>query len=255
MPQPVGRHIPLSLPRRFIGDLMHFARQVPSVPVQRRMNLAPVVAARRAARPRPSWCAILTKAYGLVSALVPELRRAYLVFPRPHLYEHPVPIASVAVECGFGGENAVFPLRLRDPGRCSLHNLDRRIRLFKERPIEGFRSVRRLLKVSALPWPLRRLLWWAALNLSGPKRAHYLGTFGVSVYGRLGATSLHPLSPLTTTLNTGVLGEDGSLDVRIVYDHRTLDGATVARALAELERVLHGAILNELRYLQALEAA
>src|SRR5437667_11062980 len=102
MPQPAGRNIPLSLPRRFIGDLVHFAHQVPSVPVQRRMHLGPVVAARQAARPRPSWAAIFTKAYGFVSAAWPELRRSYLSFPRPHLYEHPVTVATVAVERPFG---------------------------------------------------------------------------------------------------------------------------------------------------------
>jgi hypothetical protein len=35
--------------------------------------------------------------------------------------------------------------------------------------------------------------------------------------------------------------------VRVVYDHRVTDGATVARALARLEAVLTGEVLNELR--------
>ena len=108
MSQPAGRNIALSLPRRFICDLVHFARQVPSVPVQRRMNLAPVVAARQLAEPRPSWCTIFTKAYGYVAAAIPELRRAYLSFPFPHLYEHPINVASIAVERRLGDEEAVF---------------------------------------------------------------------------------------------------------------------------------------------------
>ncbi len=47
-----------------------------------------------------------------------------------------------------------------------------------------------------------------------------MGTFGVSVYSGLGARSLHPISPLTTTLNYGTIGKDGDVSVRIVYDHR-----------------------------------
>ena len=49
--------------------------------------------------PRPSWCAIFTKAYAVVAARYPELRRAYLKFPFPRLYEHlnPMPYAK-AVE-------------------------------------------------------------------------------------------------------------------------------------------------------------
>jgi hypothetical protein len=83
------------------------------------------------------------------------------------------------------------------------------------------------------------------LNL-GRQRANYFGTFGVSVYSALGAESLHPLSPLTTTLNYGVFAPDGSADVRLVYDHRVTDGATVARALTRLEDVLNTALRAEL---------
>ena len=73
-----------------------------------------------------------------------------------------------------------------------------------------------------------------------------MGTFGLSVYSSHGAESLHPLSPLTTTLNYGVIREDGTVPVRIVYDHRVMDGATVARALALLEQTLNQDIRAEL---------
>src|SRR5207253_7388938 len=89
------------------------------------------------------------------------------------------------------------------------------------------------------PWFVRRICWWLALNWSGYYRARNVGTFGVSVYSGLGAESLHPLSLMTTTLNYGVIAEDGGVDVRLIYDHRVLDGATVARALGELEMVLN----------------
>jgi hypothetical protein len=86
---------------------------------------------------------------------------------------------------------------------------------------------------------VRRLVWWVGLNMSGYRRARNFGTFGVSVYSGLGAEALHPLSPLTTTLNYGIIGEDGTVDVRIIYDHRVMDGSTLARALVELEEVLN----------------
>jgi hypothetical protein len=254
MDQPTGRNLPLSLPRKFICDLIHFARQVPSVPVERRMDLAQVVAARQAAWPRPSWCAIFTKAYAAVAALRPELRRAYLSFPRPHLYEHPESIASVAVERRFGAEDAVFFGHLRTPERQGLVELDAHLRRFKEDPIDKIGLFRRALKTTRWPRPLRRMLWWFGLNVLGAKRAKHLGTFGISVYSGLGAASLHPLSPLATTLNYGVIEANGGVDVRLIYDHRVLDGCTVARALADLERMLNNEIVMELRYLQALEA-
>jgi hypothetical protein len=55
---------------------------------------------------------------------------------------------------------------------------------------------------------------------------------------------------LTTLLNYGVIGSDGSVNVRIIYDHRTLNGATVARALARLEDILNSVVADELRSME-----
>src|SRR5690349_3814833 len=103
-----GRPIQLSPMRRFVCDMLHSALSVPSVPVQRRMRLAEVVAARAAHPLRPAWSAIFTKAYATVATAVPELRRAYVKLPRPHLYQYPVSIACVAVERDYCGEKVVF---------------------------------------------------------------------------------------------------------------------------------------------------
>ena len=245
----VGRTLSLSVPRRVMCDLLAFAKAIPTVPVQRQMNVAGVAAARTRlalAGDAPGWCAIFTKAYAITALRFPELRRAYLSVPWAYLYEHPHSIASVAVERRYEGENAVFWGHLRRPERQPLRDLQAQLRRYKDEPIRDFGLFRRLLLIGRLPWPVRRLAWWIGLNFSGRKRARYLGTFGVSVYSGLGAESLHPISPLTTTLNYGSVAGDGSVSVRIVYDHRVLDGATVARALAFLEGVLNREIVAEL---------
>jgi pyruvate/2-oxoglutarate dehydrogenase complex dihydrolipoamide acyltransferase (E2) component len=51
-------------------------------------------------------------------------------------------------------------------------------------------------------------------------------------------------------LNYGVIGADGTVAVRIMYDHRVLDGATVARVLARIEEKLGSEILQELTAMQ-----
>jgi hypothetical protein len=99
------------------------------------------------------------------------------------------------------------------------------------------------------------LVWWLGLNSSGRRRARHLGTFGISVVASLGASGLHLLSPLTIALNYGVLADDGSLDVRLTYDHRVLDGGPVARALGEIETVLNTQIRAELEELAARRPA
>jgi hypothetical protein len=234
----------LSVARRVVCDLVHFAHKVPSVPVQRVIDVGRVAAARDKLRARVGWATIFTKALALVARKMPELRRAYLSLPVARLYQHPHSIASVAIEREYEGELGVFFAYIPRPEGMPLPDLEATLRRFKEAPVEdvfGF-SVR----FYRLPQPIRRFLWWYILNFRGSRKAQFLGTFGVSVYSALGAESLHPLSPLSTTLNYGVIGPDGRVAVRIVYDHRVMDGAMVARALEELEVILNTEILDEL---------
>ena len=81
----------------------------------------------------------------------------------------------------------------------------------------------------------------------GRQRANFFGTFQLSVYSALGAESLNPLTPLTTLLNYGPIAEDGSVNVRIHYDHRVMDGANVARALERFEEILNNVVAEEVR--------
>ena len=240
-----GRTIPLSAMRRFICDLMYFASQVPSIPVQRRMDLGTLAKGRGRLLDRPPWPAIFAKAFALMADEVPEFRRAYCKFPWPHLYEYPCTVGSVAVEREYRGEKVVFATRIKDPARAPLADIAAAIRAAASDPIEEQRDFRRMLWISNLPRPIRRLLWWLSLNI-GRQRPNYHGTYAVSVYSGLGAESLHPLSPLTATLNYGVIGSNGAVDVRIIYDHRVLDGATVARGLVRMEELLMTVLLDEL---------
>ncbi|MFO0927701.1 MAG: hypothetical protein U0736_11795 [Gemmataceae bacterium] len=255
MPQPTGFNLPLPLPRRLMTDFLHFASQVPTVPVQRRMDLGALVAARRVAVPRPGWCALFTKAWAIVCARHPVLRRAYLGGLFPCLYQHPINVATIAVERPYAGEEAVFFAQITRPEERSLAEIDERLAWFKDRPLTSAAALRRQLRLARLPWPVRRLIWRAALNLNGRLRARFFGTFGVSGYAGLGASSLHPRGLLTSTLSYGTVEPDGGVDVRVIYDHRVMDGSTVARALADLERVLTHEIVAELGYLRAFRVA
>ena len=84
-----GRALKLSAPRRLVGDLMRFSIGVPRVTVQRQMNLGPLLRARKALQTKPSWTVIFLKGYALLAEETPELRRAYVKFPWPQLYEYP----------------------------------------------------------------------------------------------------------------------------------------------------------------------
>jgi hypothetical protein len=246
-----GHAVRLSVQRRMVIDFLYFACAVPTVPVQKHIAIADLAAARAACRDRPRWTAIFTKAFALVAEEVPQLRRAYVKLPWPHLYEYPTSKAAIMIEREYRGEPALCPISIKDPAHQPLPVIGALLQHATTAPLEAIKDFRRWEQLTRLPRPLRRTLWWIGLNI-GRQRGNFFGTFGVSVYSALNAESLHPLSPLTALLNYGVMSKDGGVDVRIIYDHRVMDGATVARALGRMEEILNSVILEELRSLATL---
>jgi hypothetical protein len=240
-----GRAIRLLPSRRVQNDFLHFANKAPILPVQRRMALRSLVEARKACRHRPPWTALFLKAYAILAQETPELRRVYIGLPRPHLYEYPSSVGMIAVERQSAGQAQVFAGRIKDPASRSLAELVDILRYFNEAPLSEIKEFRRVLILGRLPWPLRRFLMWLALNI-GRRRVNLFGNFGLSVYSALGADSLRPLAPCTVVLNYGVIAADGTVDVRLNYDHRVMDGAIVARALQSFEKILTQTIVGEL---------
>lgn len=244
MAQVTGRSTRLTLPRRWIADLMTASRGMPIISFERRMNLAAVVAAR--ADRGISWTILFAKAFGILCANRRELRQAFVGFPWPHLYESDRVLASVAVEREYEEEPAVFFGLIRDPQLNPLPKLQDALVRFQTQPPQTIKQFRRLIFYSRFPWPLRRALWWYGIVASGKRRARNCGTFGISTTAGSGATALNLISPVATTLNCGPLDAAGTMDVRLHFDHRVLDGMTAARILAELEAILTGVILSEL---------
>jgi len=210
------------------------------------MNLASLAAARRVLDQRPPWTALFTKAYSVLAQETPELRRAYVTLPWPMLYEYPDSVATITYERHYRGENAVLQARIKAPSRRSIAELSDVIRETQSKPVLDVKDFRLALTMARAPAPIRRLIMWLGLNL-GRQRANYFGTFHLSVYSALGAESFNPLSPLTTLLNYGPIDANGGVNVRILYDHRVMDGATVARALERLEAILNGPVADEVR--------
>ncbi len=247
MREPKGVEFPLSVPRRLIADLLHFSRRVPSIPLSRTMDLSPLLGARRTHPARPSWSVIFMKAYAQVAMEHAPLRRALLEIPYQRLYEHPQTNCSLAIEREYEGEAGVFFGMFRAPEGQTLGELQRSLVEFKNLPLEEIGFFRRMIRISRCPTIVRRFLWSISLFVSGRARAKRFGTFGVTTLGGTGVEQVHPLSPLTTTLTFGPIDSSGKVLVKIIYDHRVLDGAYVARRLVDLEETLQGMILDELR--------
>jgi hypothetical protein len=153
-----------------------------------------------------------------------------------------VNIATLNTDRQLASERIVLYAHVPSPESLTLQELDAVINTHRYQPVDSISSYRNASRLSRVPWPFRRLLWWAALNVFGSVRCDYFGTFGVSSLGALGAgiTRLTPL--LTSQLHYGMFDAVGGVDMRLSFDHRVLDGATAAVALADMEDVLRGEI-------------
>jgi hypothetical protein len=237
-----GRSIPLSPSRTFIADLSHAAVALPQGVIVRRISIAAAAKARKAAAVKPAWTAMFIKAWGEVAREIPELRRSYLQLPWPRLFEHSISVASLMVEREIDGEKVLFPARIKSPAERSLTDITADIEAAVTKPISDISRNRLILRVSRLPLALRRFIWWIAFNV--PRyRQHFVGTFGVSTVGYLGVSIVNPVSPVTTFLGYGPFAEDGTVDITVGFDHRVMDGALIARAMALLEVKLNEVVL------------
>jgi hypothetical protein len=236
-----------------VWDVSELARWVPLFPVERTFNLSELAAHRAAVYPKIAWSVLFMKAYALVAAKRPELRRAFIRWPRPHFVESPASIGVIAVHREHGGCDRLCWATFQRPEERKLIELNGHLRWYQTKPVtEVFQ---RQVQFSRLPLLVRRLIWWWNLNVAGGKRAERLGTFSISsLAGQHALNRGHP-TVLTTSLTYGPLDENGRSIVTLLCDHRVLDGVPAAEALGELETVLRGEICRELASLAAKKAA
>jgi hypothetical protein len=172
---------------------------------------------------------------------MPELRRSYAPFPRPHLYEVPISVAAIAVERMLDGEPTLQFARVRSPDIIGPIATGIELKRLATAPLADIPDTAKLLRVTRWPWPIRRLLWWIGLNV-GRQRPNFFGTFGVTSLAGEGARIADAVHPLTSCLSWGPIAEDGAIEMVCSFDHRVFDGVLVARALARLERELNGPV-------------
>jgi hypothetical protein len=238
-----GTSLPLPRMRALLNDVLRASARIPAIPVQRTMSLAQLLAARAACAEPPPWSALFVKGYALVAREMDELRRAYLSFPWPRLYQFSRSVASIAVERRFADEAVLFGILIGHTADISIADIGARIRAAQASDINDVTEFRRALWMASLPGPVRRLILWIGFNF-GRFRSRFFGTFTVSAVGFEGAELLTVIGP-APIVTYGPIAPDGTVQVRIIFDHRVTDGAPIARALARLEATLNGAVADE----------
>ncbi|OWK46434.1 hypothetical protein [Fimbriiglobus ruber] len=241
-----GRWVPLSLPRKWMTDLLRCAARVPTVAVGRTLRVRTIAEARKANGLSVGWGALLVKGMALVSTRVPALRQIYMPYPWPHFYEAPYSVASVVVDREYEGEHAVFSASMLYPERLSLTVIQEKLDHFKNAPVETVGAFRRLIRTTRYPLPIRRLLWRIGMDASGLVRARFFGTYGINSMagGRIGM--VQTTIPITAALFYDAVSREGEMSVQLAFDHRVFDGYTAGRILGELESVLNNELCTEL---------
>ena len=241
-----GKAIPLSAGRRFVADLVAASAWTTKGVIIRRMNLAPLLAARAGQGERTPFTALLACGWARVADGMPELRRSWTAVPRAGLHEVPVSIAAIVVERDLDGEPTLQFARIRAPDRLGPIETGRELKRLATTPLADIPDTAKLLRITRWPWPIRRLLWWIGLNV-GRQRPNFFGTFGITSLAGEGARIGYAVHPLTSCLSPGPIAQDGSLEIKCSFDHRVFDGVLVARALERLEAELNGPVALALR--------
>lgn len=230
--------------RRLTADLLAFHRSVPLCAHDRLCRLGPVNAARQNCRIRISWAALFLKAYGLVARRIPELRQIWYRFPWAHVYQHPESHGILTVQREYQGEPWLFWGKVRAPENQPLELIQSAVDRFTSGDPESV--FRGQLQLASVPLPLRRAIWWWNLNIATRARARRVGTFFLSTLAGRGAEIRLPPSVQTGCLSYGPLDEQMLSRVTLAYDHRLMDGALIAEALAGIEAELNTALTEEL---------
>jgi hypothetical protein len=243
----------LSGARGAVGDVAMLARSIPVFPVERIISLGGLAEVRAALGETPSgstgggrigWAAIFLKAYALVARDMPVLRSWFVGRLVPRLATCSESVATLAVNRVEEGEDRLFFARLPRPDDRSLPQIQQFIADCQTKPVDEV--FRRQLELEMVPGFLRRAILRWNMHSFSPKRAGRIGTFSLSTLSGFNATNrLHP-TICTTSLSYAPLDADGRCLVTLLADHRVLDGATAARALARLEEVLRGAMVEEI---------
>jgi hypothetical protein len=235
------RSVPLA--RKLVIDLMHVS--VPLVVVRRTMKLERLVKARATLAVRPGWSTLIAKAFSIVAHDEPWLRTFYMRWPWPHFYEVPKSVPMVAMVRDDFDDDVPLMLKVGPAAEMTLSEIEAVMREGKSAPFNAVSSFRRYVDVARLPLPLRRLLWWIALNV-GRQRTNRFGTFWITSLASLGIETVVARTPGPSLISYGLVRGDHTMELLFHWDHRVFNGILAGRALARLEEVLNAEIADEL---------
>ncbi len=248
-----SRRFRLPRSRRLTCDVLHFHGKMPMCPHDRLVDLGRLNQLRKRVSQRISMAALFIKAYGLMAVEFPAFRQRYSSFPIANVRQHHATVLMLAVAREHQGEPWLFWGRFMQPESASLDEIQRLLNRYQTGDVELV--FRRQLNLSQLPTFFRRAIWWWNINIAGRSGAKRVGTAFLTTLSGRGAEIRNPPSFQTGCFSYGPMDKEGISRVTLSYDHRLMDGATVAAALECLDSKLNDVVAGELRTLAGMEIA
>ena len=150
-----GRYLPIAGPRRFIGDLVHFAHRIPSAPVSRTMDVCRPGRATRSGIPRgrrgPALHEGVCAGRGGASPAPPIVPRV----PLAAALRAPLDELRPGDRAVVPGRAGVFVGLFRAPEQQTIAQLQDAVEWYKNQPLEKVGVYRLALRFSRVPRPIR----------------------------------------------------------------------------------------------------
>lgn len=242
----MGRRIPFSNGRRLVDDVIRVSNQMPMAAFSTQWDVAQIAKLRRMAKPKISWNVLMMKAHAIVCRKNAELRRSYVRFPYPHLYEHHQNVCMMTIARQHEGQERLFFARFNEPDNYTLVELQELYDKYRKSPVEEIKQFRHQITFAKFPSLIRRFAWWALFNLWPQKRASHMGTFGMSISGHRGAYGSQHLGFNTTIIGVDPNPRKGVAKMLLTFDHQILDGAPATEVLYRGQRMMATAVAKEL---------
>jgi pyruvate/2-oxoglutarate dehydrogenase complex dihydrolipoamide acyltransferase (E2) component len=250
------RAIPLTGLQRFLGNLHDEARSYWLMPCWIEVDMHRCQEERavreRRGEPKTTYTSYIIKAVAdAIRAAMPdnpEFNAALVGFPRKRLICFDQVDAAVTIERRHEGDDSFFVGIIRDADTKSTAAISAELAGFRDESSPSAKAASSDLdSLTRAPALLRRLLLWLSRNIPGLVARHR-GTFFLSTVGKYGVgmylMSNHNLSISFSEITSRPVVRGDAVVISpvatltLVYDHRVMMGAPVARLMADIRRRL-----------------
>ena len=203
-----------------------------------------------------SITAILVKAIAIAQKKHPATRTVWL--PNSKLIQINKVEAQFTVERFIDDQPALFFGVVKSPDVKPIAVINGELHAYAKAPIETIPQLDLEHRFSKYPWFIRQLIIYFGMRIPSIRMQFMGATFGISSLGKYGCRNLISPSVITSMFCVGEVKDrpvavDGKVVIQPVlslvlnFDHRVIDGATAARFMTDIIKLLQGGLEDHVK--------